>query len=118
MSEIYRGSVAAIHQGQFEAAAALNLPARSRFFDVLCPQIFRVALPASATFAIGLLKDSAIASTIGVLEITFQAYHLAQQTYRGLEDFALAGLIYILISLPIAILARRTDTLLRSKVAR
>lgn len=118
MSEIYRGSLNAVHRGQWEAAAALNLPARSRFLDVVGPQVLRVSLPSAVTYAIGLLKDSAIASTIGIVELSFQAYLLTQKTHRGLEVYAIAGLLYILISLPMAVVARRADEHLRAKVAR
>ena len=67
---------------------------------------------------IGLLKDTAVASAIGVHEIAFQAYHVSQETFRGLDVYAAAGLFYIVISLPIAALARWTDLRLRARVAR
>jgi polar amino acid transport system permease protein len=118
MAEIYRGALAAIHPGQWEAALALNLSPRHRFLDVIGPQLLRVALPSGATYAIGLLKDSAISSTIGVSEIAFQAYHTSQRTFHSLDVYAIAGLLYILISLPMASLARWIDFKLRARVAR
>ena len=118
MAEIYRGALAAIHHGQWEAAAALNLSARHRFVDVIGPQLLRVALPSGATYAIGLLKDTAIASTIGVSEIAFQAYHTSQRTFHSLDVFAIAGALYILISLPMAWATRWADVRLRARVAR
>ena len=117
MAEIYRGALAAIHPGQWEAASALNLSSRHRFGDVIGPQLLRISLPSGATYAIGLLKDTAIASTIGVHEIAFQAYHISQQTFHALDVYAIAGLIYILISLPMAWLTRWTDARLRAIVA-
>ncbi len=118
MAEIYRGALGAVHAGQWEAAAVLNLPARSRFVDVIGPQLLRIALPSAATYVIGLLKDSAVASTIGVTEIAFQAYHVSQRTFHGLDVFAVAGVLYILISLPIAFGARLADLRMRAAVAR
>jgi polar amino acid transport system permease protein len=118
MAEIYRGSLSAIHIGQWEASTVLNLSARHRFVDVIGPQLARVALPSATTYVIGLLKDTAVASAIGVHEIAYEAYHLSQQTFRGLDIYAAAGLLYIVISLPIAWLARWTDTRLRAAVAR
>jgi polar amino acid transport system permease protein len=117
MAEIYRGALAAIHPGQWEAAIALNLARRYRFIDIIGPQLLRVALPSGATYAIGLLKDSAIASTIGVGEIAFQASHVSQRTFHSLDVFAIAGLLYILISLPMAWMARWADMKLRARVA-
>jgi polar amino acid transport system permease protein len=118
MAEIFRGAFAAIHPGQWEAARTLNLGRVSQMVDVIGPQVIRVALPSIATYAIGLLKDSAVASTIGVPETAFQAYHVSQRTFLGLEVYAIAGLLYILLSLPIAAVSRRLDLHMRSKVAR
>jgi polar amino acid transport system permease protein len=118
MAEIYRGALSAVQKGQWEAATVLNLSSWHRFIDVIGPQLFRIALPSGATYLIGLLKDSAVASAIGVHEIAFQAYHVSQETFRGIDIYAAAGLLYILISLPIAYFARWTDMRLRAAVAR
>ncbi|CAM5762936.1 L-cystine transport system permease protein YecS [Labrys miyagiensis] len=118
MAEIYRGGLVAIQHGQWEAAEALNLGRHNTFRDVIAPQMFRVSLPSSATYVIGLMKDSAIASTIGVPEMAYQGARLTQETFKGLEIFGLVGLMYILISLPVAWLSRRADVYLRAKVAR
>ena len=85
---------------------------------MIMPQMVRVALPASATYAIGLLKDSAIASTIGVPELAYEGARLTQETFQGLRVFGMVGLLYIVLSLPIAWLSRRADLYLRAKVAR
>jgi polar amino acid transport system permease protein len=118
MAEIYRGSLSAIHPGQWEASTVLNLSGRHNFVDIIGPQLARIALPSATTYVIGLMKDTAVASAVGVHEVAYEAYHLSQQTFRGLDIFAAAGLLYILISLPIAWLARWTDTRLRAAVAR
>jgi len=118
IAEIYRGALHAIHPGQREAALVLNLPAWSRFVDIMAPQLVRVCLPSIATYAIGLMKDSALASTIGVSDIAFQAHHEAQRTYQGLQVFAIAGALYIALSVPIAALSRYADSKLREKISR
>jgi polar amino acid transport system permease protein len=117
LGEIFRGALAAIHPGQWEAVHALGIPPIAAFLDVIGPQLIRVALPSVATYSIGLLKDSAVASVIGVQDLAFEASHVSQRTFRGLEVFAVAGAVYILISLPIAWAARVIDLHLRSKVA-
>jgi polar amino acid transport system permease protein len=118
MSEIYRGALKSIHFGQWEASTALNMPRWSVFIDIMVPQLVRVILPSATSYIIGLLKDSAIASTVGVTEIAFQANFVSRQQFQGLQVFAVAGFLYILISLPIAALARYTDGKMRAKVAR
>jgi len=118
MAEIIRGSLSAVHKGQWEAARALSMPAQYRMIDIIAPQLIRVSLPSVATYAIGLLKDTAIASTIGVPEIAFQATHVSQLTFRGLETFAVAGGLYIALSIPVAWASRWADKRMRLKVAR
>lgn len=118
MAEIYRGALSSIHFGQWEASAALNLGRWSILKDIVAPQAFRVALPSAASYLIGLMKETAVASTIGVTELAFQGNQLSQLTFRGLEVFAMVGLFYVLLSLPIAWLSRVADGYLQAKVAR
>ncbi|WP_411035622.1 amino acid ABC transporter permease [Shinella sp. BYT-45] len=118
MAEIYRGGMVAIHHGQYEAATALNFSTYRLYHDILIPQMVRVSIPSAATYAIGLMKDSAIASTIGVAELAFRGNQISQQTYRGLEVYAVVGLLYILLSLPVAALSREAERHLRAKVSR
>lgn len=118
MAEIYRGALLSINKGQWEGGAALGISRLRMWVDIVIPQLFRVALPAMATYAIGLLKDSAIASTIGVGELTFYANQQAMATYRGLEVFSFVAVIYILLSLPVAWASRVIDRRLRMKVSR
>lgn len=118
MAEIYRGALLSIHTGQWEAASALGFSRMRMWTDVLVPQLFRVALPAMATYAIGLLKDTAIASTIGVGELTFYANQQSMASYRGMEVFTFVAIIYIAMSLPIAWFSRVIDHRLRMKVSR
>jgi polar amino acid transport system permease protein len=118
LAEIYRGGMISIAKGQREAAVALNLGPVYSFIDIMAPQAIRVALPPAAGYAIGLLKDSAISSAIGVPELTERANEAAQATLSGLPVYFTLAMIYILMSLPIAWLARVVDTRLRATVAR
>lgn len=116
MAEIYRSGLLSIPDGQREAAHALGLSTITTVGHIITPQAFRVALPAIATYGIGLLKDSALASTIGVREITYYAQQAAKQTHEGLLSFIVAGSLYIVISLIVALVARRVDLTLRKKI--
>lgn len=116
MAEIYRSGLLSIPDGQREAAHALGLSTVTTVGHIITPQAFRVALPAIATYGIGLLKDSALASTIGVREITYYAQQTAKQTHEGLLSFVVAGALYIVISLVVAVIARRVDLRLRKKI--
>lgn len=118
LAEIYRGGMLAVHAGQAEAAAVLNLSRWHSFADIVAPQMFKVSLPVIVTYAIGLLKDAAIASTIGVPDLSYQGRYLTEQTYQGLSAMGMVGLIYIAISLPLAGLARAADARLKRMAAR
>lgn len=114
-AEIYRAGLAALNRGQEEASAALGLSTVDSYRFIVVPQVFRVVGPMMATYGIGLLKDSALASTIGVVELTFRAASQAQQTGQGLTVFAIVGVIYLLLSLPLAIVSRQVDSRLRAR---
>lgn len=117
ISEIYRGGLAAIDRGQVEASLAVGLGKLDTAFRIIGPQMFRVVLPPVATYMIGLLKDSALASTIGVVEITYRANTLTQVTGKGLSVYFVTGVIYLALSLPLAIVSRRVDSRLRAKLS-
>jgi His/Glu/Gln/Arg/opine family amino acid ABC transporter permease subunit len=106
MAEIYRGGMQAIPAGQWEAAHALSLDRSATARDIIAPQLFRAVSPSVATQVIGLLKDSALVSTIGVADLVFRAGLMTQNYGNGLVMFAFAGLIYLALSLPVGALSR------------
>lgn len=116
LSEIYRAGLDAVGRGQWDAAEALGLPPGARYRRVILPQALVVAVPPAASYAIGLLKDSAIASVIGARDITFFAFQRTQTTLEGLVIFTAAGLLYLALSLPIGAVARVADHRLASRL--
>lgn len=85
---------------------------------MVLPQLVRIAIPTSATYAIGLLKDSAVASTIGVGDVSFQAYQVSQQTFQGLSVYSTAALVYLVLSVPVALFSRWLSATLKQRIAR
>jgi len=119
LAEVYRGGLMAVDKGQWEAGYALGLPTRDAYRYVLAPQAWRAALPAAATYAIGLIKDTAIAYTIGVNEILFEANHEAQLgTVSPLGILIFAGALYALLSVAVGVAARQLDRRLQAVTAR
>jgi polar amino acid transport system permease protein len=118
MAEIYRGGLLAVRRQQWEAGAALGLTRGQVLRSIVVPQTVRIVVPGSATWGIGLLKETAIVSIIGVQDVTFRAVTEARDTPDGLGVFIAAGLIYIALSVPIAALARWTDTRLTKAMVR
>jgi polar amino acid transport system permease protein len=110
ISEIYRAGIVSIDDGQWEAAGALGFSSLSIWRKIIGPQSIQVAIPALATYLVGLLKDTAVVSIIGVHEITFRATSLSQaNSLSGLSIFLAAALIYLAMSIPLAVLTRWLD---------
>ncbi|RSX52053.1 amino acid ABC transporter permease [Bifidobacterium callimiconis] len=119
LADIYRGGLQAVPKGQYEAAAALGIPGTISFFGVIVPQAARIVSPSIATYLIGLLKNSSIASTIAVAEMVFMAQGYAKQNINsvaGVLPYAIAGVLYIVLSIPVAMLSRKLDANLRKAV--
>ena len=114
LAEIFRGGLLAVHRGQFEASQALGLHSATAFVLVIAPQSFRAMLPGLATYFIGLIKDSSIASVIGVTEMVFAAQVYARQSPEGIYTFFVAALVYIGLSVPFALLSRGMETKLQA----
>jgi His/Glu/Gln/Arg/opine family amino acid ABC transporter permease subunit len=109
ISEIYRAGIESIHRGQMEAALSLGMtPARAMRYIVL-PQAMRTMLPPITTFAIVLLKDTAIVWTIGVLEIMALARQLVTATLQANVVYLMAGAIYLCMTIPMARVAARLE---------
>lgn len=117
LSEIYRGGLAAMDRGQWEASRALGLTRLDTGVRIIGPQVFRVVLPPVATYGVGLLKDSALASTIGVVELTYRANSVTQLTGKGLTTYLIVGVIYLVIGMPLAIASRHVDSRLRARLS-
>ncbi|MGO3885480.1 MAG: amino acid ABC transporter permease [Mycetocola sp.] len=115
LAEIYRGAFSVLPSGQAEAASALGLSGTTTFTRILAPQALRTALPSIATYLLSLLKDSSIASTIGVTEMVFAATMFARQnpTTAGIVPFFVAAAVYLIVSVPVAVLTRRLDARMR-----
>lgn len=106
VSEIYRAGLESVSPAQDDAARALGLGTLDRLRHVTGPQALVVVVPSLGTYAVGLLKDSAIVSTIGVADITFRASAETQRTLEGLSVFGAAAILYLALSLPVGLLAR------------
>lgn len=115
LAEMYRGGFQTLPAGQQEAASALGLGRLDTFTFVLTPQAFRTVLPSITTYLLSLIKDSSIASTIGVADMVFMANQFARQNpdVAGIVPFLLAAVVYLVVSIPVALLARRLDSRLR-----
>lgn len=117
LAEIYRGGFQVLPAGQHEAAAALGIGRYNTFINILTPQAFRTVLPSITNYLLSLIKDSSIASTIGVADMVLLANQYARQNpdMAGIVPFLLAAIVYFIVSIPVALFARRLDSKVEGK---
>lgn len=101
MAEIFRAGIEAIDRGQTEAALSIGMNWSLLMRRVVLPQAIRVALPPYGNTMVMLLKDSSLASTITVAELSLQGKLLAASTFENTTVFTLVALIYLAMSLPL-----------------
>lgn len=97
ISEIIRAGILAVDKGQREAAEALGIPFQKMMAKIILPQAMKNILPALMNEFISLTKESAIISTIGVMDIMRRSQIVGADTYKYFEPFLIAGLIYYLM---------------------
>ena len=101
-TEIFRSGFSALHHGQREAAAAIGMNPAMAMRYVIFPQALRITLPPLANYAIGLVKDTAVASAIAAPEILFRARNLTSETFETPLIYLLVAIIYFCLTFPIA----------------
>lgn len=109
LGEIWRGGIEAVPGGQTEAARALGLTYRHRMFDVILPQAFRISLPATIGFMVGLVKGTSLVAIIGFTELTRAGQIISNNTFQPLLVFGIVGAIYFAICWPLSLLSGRLE---------
>ncbi len=97
MSEIIRGGLSAIPQGQYEAAVALGMPKHKIWLRIIFPQVFHHVMPQLTSEFINVIKVSPMLSIISVVELTRAAQRLVTQTYVTLPFYIAIGIIYFIV---------------------
>lgn len=112
MAETIRAGIKAVPKGQVEAARSLGMSPSRTLVTVVIPQAFRIILPPLTNELIMLVKDSSLVFFIGS---TLEQQELAQfgrqalSQYRSMTPFVIAGLCYLIITIPLSILQQRLE---------
>ncbi|MFT0891327.1 amino acid ABC transporter permease [Pseudochelatococcus sp. G4_1912] len=109
LGEIWRGCIEAVPLGQSEAARALGIGYISRMKDVVLPQAFRIALPATISFLVNLIKGTALAALLGLTELTRSGQLMANITFQPMQVYGAVGLVYFMICLPLTYFSARIE---------
>lgn len=114
MSEAVRAGLLSVPKGQVDAAKALGMNAPQRFFYVILPQAWAVALPAVGANVLFLMKESSVVSAVAVAELLFVTKDIIGMDYKTNEALFLLLISYLIILLPVSLLARFAENRSRS----
>lgn len=105
-SESYRAGIESVPQGQWEGSTALNLSGLTTWRSVVLPQAIPTVIPALGNYLVAAFKDAPLVAIIGVIELLGEARNIQSHTFRSLEPFTEAGLLFLAVSIPAAAFAR------------
>lgn len=104
MAECYRSGFQAVPVEQIEAGKMLRLNRLQQLRYIIVPQALRQQTPVILSLNISMFKDTALVSTIAVHDLMFTANQAATETYRALELFTMAAVVYFVIAFPVSLL--------------
>ena len=107
-AEIYRGGINSIDRGQYEAAHALGLSKRQTMGDIILPQTMKAILPPVVNETITLVKDTAPASSLPVIEL-MKATNSAVNRMTDMTPFFFAAIIYLIMTFVLTVVAGRLE---------
>jgi glutamate/aspartate transport system permease protein len=99
IAEQVRAGIQSLPRGQRAAGMALGLTQPQVYRYVLLPMGFRIIIPPLTSETMNLIKNSSVALTIGLAELTFRARELGEYTFNFFEAFTAATLIYVVIAM-------------------
>jgi polar amino acid transport system permease protein len=102
LSEIFRGALQGIHNDQREAAKAVGLDGRATLTYVVLPQAARLALPATGTMLVDMVKGTSLLVTISGAELMTEGQLITSDTFRPLEVYLVIGAIYFCLCYPLS----------------
>jgi len=104
LSQTILSGIMSVNKGQIEAAKTLGFSPVQIIYHIIVPQAVRTVLPNLESEVVTLVKDSALASTIGVYEISKQGEIILSRTYDAISVYFAIGLIYLLLTTVVTIL--------------
>ena len=107
--EALRSGIQALPKDQTEAADILGLPYFQKMRFVVVPQAFRIVVPVLLSLTISLFKDTSLVSALGVGDLMYQARVVSTETYRPIEIFTTAAVVYFAVATPLSTLTRRLE---------
>ncbi len=113
VAEQVRAGINSLPRGQRMAGIAMGLTETQTYRQVVLPQAFRIILPPLTSEFMNVIKNSSVALTIGLLELTGRARAMQEFSFRVFEAFTAATLIYLLTNLIVVVLMRALEKKVR-----
>jgi glutamate/aspartate transport system permease protein len=113
VAEQVRAGIQSLPRGQLMAATALGLTLPQSYRHVLLPMGFRIILPPLTSEFLNIIKNSSVALTIGLLELTGRARAMQEFSFKVFEAFAAATVIYMITNLVVVLLMRMLERKVR-----
>ena len=108
-SEVIRAGIQSIPRNQYESAVSTGLTIAQTYRLVIIPIALRLIIPPATNESLNLLKNSSVALTIGVAELTFQTRQIETYTAKAFEALTAGTVIYLGLCLSLAVLASRLE---------
>ncbi|MGK6307531.1 amino acid ABC transporter permease [Variovorax sp. DT-64] len=109
LTEIWRGCVAAIPKGQWEASGSLALSFGEQMRHVILPQAKRIAIAPTVGFLVQVIKGTALASVIGFVELTKAGSMISNATFKPFVVFSCVALLYFALCFPVSLYAKNLE---------
>ena len=113
LTEIARGGIDAVPKGQWEAAEALGLPARSKWIEIILPQAMKIMIPPLANTGISFFKASTVLSLISVGELMTISNTIANYTFKQIEVLTAVGVIFFILGALFSSLTYKLENVLK-----
>jgi glutamate/aspartate transport system permease protein len=113
VAEQVRAGINSLPRGQRMAGTAMGLTQTQTYRYVILPQAFRIILPPLTSESMNIVKNSSVAFTIGLLELTGRAKAMQEFSFRVFEAFTAATVIYLLTNLVVVLLMRALEKKVR-----
>jgi polar amino acid transport system permease protein len=109
LTEIWRGCVASIPRGQWEASQSLAMSFTEQLRHIILPQAMKIAIAPTVGFLVQVIKGTALASVIGFMELTKVGKTIANATFSPFLVFSCVALMYFLLCYPVSLYAKSLE---------
>jgi polar amino acid transport system permease protein len=109
LTEIWRGCVASIPKGQWEASGSLALSFGEQMRHVILPQAVKIAIAPTVGFLVQVIKGTALASVIGFVELTKAGSMISNATFKPFVVFSCVALLYFVLCFPVSLYAKTLE---------